>query len=77
MDTRENGGSEVARLRRRMELECEALKRAMGGFAIVASHEAIMQRYERLGVCREELGNLIGENDAEAAMCEVYNRVVG
>jgi hypothetical protein len=76
MDANGNGGSEVARLRQRMEEECEAMKRALHGFAVVASHEAIMQRYVRLGKCREELVGLIGEEDAEAEMCEVYNRVV-
>lgn len=76
MDVSEHGGSEVARLRQRMEEECEAMKRALHGFAIGASHEAIMQRYARLGRCREALEKLVGEEEAEIEMCEIYDRVV-
>ncbi len=34
--------SEVARLRKQIELECEAMKQALYGYAVVASHDAII-----------------------------------
>ena len=73
----ENERSEIARIRRRIELECEALRQALDGFAAVASHEAISHRYELLGICHEELECLVGETLAGDMVCEVYNRVLG
>lgn len=68
--------SEIALLKRRIEQECEALRQALDGPAIVASHQAIMARYERLGVCQIELEKLIGSEAAEI-VCELYNRYMG
>lgn len=68
--------SEVALLRRRIEQECVALRQALDGFAISASHEAIMARYDRLGACQEELEKLIGPR-ANDIVCEVYVHYLG
>lgn len=68
--------SEIALLKRRIEQECEALRQALDGLAIVASHQAIMARYERLGTCQIELEKLIG-SDATEVVCELYNRYMG
>lgn len=68
--------SEIAQLRKRIELECEALRLALEGFAVSASHEAIMARYDRLGACQEELEKLIGPI-ANEIVCEVYTRHLG
>lgn len=65
--------SEVALLKQRIEQECQALRRALYGFADCASHQAIMARYARLGVCQAELEKLIGPI-AEEIVCELYNR---
>ncbi len=68
--------SEVARLRQRIEQECAALRLALDGFAVSASHDAIMARYDRLGACQEELEQLIGSRASEV-VCEVYTRYLG
>lgn len=65
--------SEVALLKQRIEQECQALRLALNGFAEGASHQAIMARYEHLGVCQAELERLIGPA-AEEIVCELYNR---
>jgi hypothetical protein len=65
--------SEVALLKRRIEQECEALRLAMDGFAAVASHEAIMARYNRLADFQAELEKLVGPG-AEEIVCELYTR---
>lgn len=65
--------SEVARLKQRIEQECQALRLALFGPAEGASHTAIMARYERLGVCQAELERLIGP-DAEEIVGETYHR---
>lgn len=68
--------SEIARIRQRIEQECAALRLAMDGFAVSASHEAIMARYDRLGACQEELEQLIGPT-ASDIVCEVYIQYLG
>jgi hypothetical protein len=68
--------SEVAVIKRRIEQECEALRLAMDGFASVASHEAIMARYNRLADFQAELEELIGPG-AKEIVCELYTRCLG
>lgn len=65
--------SEVARLKQRIEEECQALRLALSGSAEGASHKAIMARYERLGACQAELERLIGP-DAQELVGELYHR---
>lgn len=69
--------SEIALLKRRIEQECEALRQALDGPAIVASHQTIMARYERLGACQAELGKLIGPGSAHKVVCQLYHRFMG
>ena len=69
--------SEVAQIRQRIEVECVALKLAMDGFAIGASHQAITARYERLGVCQVELEHLLGEQVGKTMLCEMYQHLIG
>lgn len=68
--------SEVAHIRQRIAQECEALRLAMEGFAVGASHQTIMARYERIGKYQIELEKLIGPR-AEEMVCEMYNRLLG
>lgn len=69
--------SEVARLMQQIELECEAMKRAMEGFAIVASHQAITARYDRLGRQQAQLEKYVGAEEANRLVYETYGRVIG
>lgn len=56
--------SEIARMRARIDEEIEAMKQAMNGFAVVASHETITHHYERLDICLEQLTARVGEQAA-------------
>lgn len=69
--------SEVARLRRQIELECEAMRLALSGYAIVASHEFIEQKYDALGKHQEALGQLVGKEEASRMVVETYAKVLG
>ena len=69
--------SEVARLRRQIELECESMRLALSGYAVVASHQFIEQKYNALGKCQEELEQLVGTEDANRMVVETYAKVVG
>jgi len=69
--------SEVARLMQQIEIECQAAKRGLEGLAIVASHDSINARMEKLWDYRQELAQEVGEQEATKIMFEVYARVIG
>ncbi|MDQ2905056.1 MAG: hypothetical protein M3Y81_16075 [Chloroflexota bacterium] len=69
--------SEVARLRRQIELECEAVRLALYGYAVVASHEFIERKYNALGMHQEALEHLVGTEEANRLVVETYAKVVG
>lgn len=71
-----NSQSEVARLRQQIELECEAMQRALSGFAITASHTIINQKYASIGAAQQQLAALVGEEEATAIMVEAYNKTM-
>ncbi len=64
--------SEVARIRRQIELECEAMERGFRGFAIVARHDFINHKLGKIGACQEQLEVLVGEDEARKIMAETY-----
>lgn len=65
--------SEVAELRRRIELEIEAMQRGMNGFALgTARHEFIRRRMDRVGEYRGELVNKVGEDAANGMIFTIY-----
>ncbi len=69
--------SEIARLREQIELECEAMRLALHGYAAVASHKAIEQKYNALGQHHEALEQLVGKEEANSIIVETYLRVIG
>jgi hypothetical protein len=69
--------SEIAQLRQQIELECEALQRALYGYAVVASHEVITRRYEALAVYKDELEKLVGKDEANRVLYEAYSAKIG
>ncbi len=69
--------SEVRRLMEQIDLQTQAIERAMHGTAIVASHESINARYTNLGRVQEELALHIGEQSAVEVLLESYVRNVG
>ncbi|HLX57552.1 MAG TPA: hypothetical protein VKR83_11040 [Ktedonobacteraceae bacterium] len=69
--------SEVARIRQQIEAECEAMRLAMYGYATVASHRIIDNRYRSLGKRQEELEKHVGKEEANAIVVDTYATVVG
>ena len=69
--------SEVVRLCRQIELECEAMRLALYGYATVASHELIEQKYNALRKCQEDLEQLVGKEEANCIVVQTYAKVVG
>jgi len=71
-----NHKSEVALLRQRIDLECQAIRRVFEEPAIVASHQSIDARYRNLHTLQEKLKPLIGEKEATATLMDIYHTVV-
>ncbi|MBO0782006.1 MAG: hypothetical protein J2P37_24565 [Ktedonobacteraceae bacterium] len=68
--------SEVARLRQQIETECQAMKQALEGYAVTASHDVINRRYKALDNYHTQLKGLVGESKATAILYEIYNRII-
>ena len=64
--------SEVAEIRRKIELECQSLT-YQNGYAVTARHALISQKYLALGNYQEQLARLVGESRAIEMMAEAYN----
>jgi hypothetical protein len=69
--------SEIARLRKQIELECQSMKQALYGYAVIASHDAINHKYDTIGRYQEQLEQLVGEQEAAEIVCDLYAEIVG
>jgi hypothetical protein len=69
--------SEVARLKRQIEQECEAMKQAMDGLRVAASHDIIHHRYDSIGSLQEQLAAIVGEQEAAVIAIEAYIQTIG
>jgi len=67
--------SEVARLRYQIEQEYRAAELAMNGFAMgVSRHDFINAKMERVGECRKELAQFVGDLEATRICVEVSDK---
>jgi hypothetical protein len=67
--------SEVARIKRQIEMEYEAAQRGLYGFAYgAAKHEFITARMENIGNYHEKLKTLVGEKEATKALAEALEQ---
>ena len=71
------GESEIARLRRLIELECQSMEQGLTGYAITARHDIISHKYNQIDAYRKRLEQLIGKTQAKKAMLEIYLYTVG
>ena len=67
--------SEVARLRKQIELECQALQHLTQSSA-VASHRIISRKYHNLDHCHQQLKRLVSEDEALCIVVEAYGQWV-
>lgn len=68
-------GSEVARLRQRIQEEYEAAHRALHAPAMMAKHAYITKRQENIGACFEELSELLSPQEAMKLVVEALATV--
>ncbi len=70
--------SEVARVREEIELQLEAMRRGMYGFASgTARHDFVRARMDRIGEYRQKLTDHIGEQNADQMVYSLYSEIVG
>ena len=70
--------SEVARLRRQIEMELVAAQRGMYGLATgSARHEFIRKRMDRVGTFQDELALKVGEEAANQLVYTIYTEAIG
>lgn len=69
--------SEVARLKKRIEQECEAMKIGLSGYAAVSSHDAINHRYDAIGGYQQQLAPLVGSDEAARITIDIYRETMG
>jgi len=68
--------SEVVRLMQELELRCQAACLGMHGYAKVAKHEVIANRFEAIGQCQDELEKLVGPEEANRTVVLTYIRAM-
>jgi hypothetical protein len=65
--------SEIAQLRQQIELEMDAMRYALSGFALgTARHAFIQKKLEHIGACQDSLAHHIGEDAANQIVCSLY-----
>ena len=69
--------SEVRRLMEQIDLETQAIERAMHAPSIVANHAAISAKYANLGKTRDELAEHVGDEEATKRVYDSYEKNVG
>lgn len=70
MSTEKENRSEVARFRAQLAAEYEAARRGLTGYAVMARHDFIQARMERMGECHQELVKLLGLQEAIKLVAE-------
>lgn len=69
--------SEVARLRKQIELQLEAMQYGLQGLASgTARHAFIFERMERVGGYQDVLAEYVGEHIANQIVCNIYVEVM-
>lgn len=68
---------EIARMRRQIAEECQALWLAVYGREIAATHAAIEKLCNKLGKRQEELEQPVGSEAADTSMLETYAKEEG
>ncbi|HLX39597.1 MAG TPA: hypothetical protein VKR42_03655 [Ktedonobacteraceae bacterium] len=71
------GESEVAQLRRQIEMEIEAMQRGIHGFASGTSrHSFIRKRMDRVGSYQEKLMQVVGKDEATRMVYGIYVKAI-
>lgn len=68
--------SQIAQIKANIETECRAINQALTGYAALAKHSIINHRYQALNTHKEELGKIVGKDEACRIMTHIYTDVL-
>lgn len=68
--------SDIVALRQQIECECLAMKAALSGYAVVATHAIITHRFQAIGQYQERLIGCVGEQEARRICYEAYEHII-
>lgn len=69
--------SDIAHLRRQIELELVAMQRGMNGFALgTTRHRFIRARMDRIEVCQDQLAVEVGVDQADEIVFGIYSETI-
>jgi hypothetical protein len=71
------GKSEVANLLAQIDAEYTATQRIFSRFTATARHDFINKRMERIDILREQIGELVGIDEANGIVCERWLALEG
>lgn len=66
--------SEVAQLKEKIELEIQAMRSGLNGYAAVSRHDVINHKYDQLGDYQQQLGEHIGTTAAIEVVIDALNQ---
>ena len=69
--------SDVAAICQQIERECLAMKAALSGAAVVATHAIITHRFHAISQHQQRLIDAVGEQEASRICYETYAHVIG
>jgi hypothetical protein len=65
--------SEIAQIRRQIEMEVESMRQGMSGIALgSARHDFIHARMQSITACQDSLATHVGEASAHHIVCQLY-----
>ena len=77
MQTIDTNVSEVACLRRQIEMQLVAMRQGLSGFSSgSARHAFINARMERIGIYQDHLTDQVGESAADLLIYNLYNEIM-
>lgn len=72
-----NTKSEIARLRKMITEEYEAMKHGLANLASgTAKHSFLQAKMRRADCYHSQLTHYVGEQEATHAVCEIYNQIM-
>jgi len=67
--------SEVAQLREKIELEIQAMRSGLTGYAAVSRHDTINHKYDQIGQYQQQLEQHIGATAAIEVVIDALNHL--
>ncbi len=68
--------SEISRIKKQIQQECETMYLALNGYASVARHQIVAHKYRQISDYQDKLAQLIGDEEAQSVVIQTYIQTV-